>query len=298
MKSIEKVLINHLYEFGIVKKNAEKKKIDSLLDTLIGSFIRYGITLNELENFIDDIKNDLVFNKEFFNKGGNVMDYINPKWCDICKTLWRQRSVGLGTPNAASGEGELMFLFISKHITKPKKGDLKIGDEIIELKGEGVRVNSNISGKDFLSKSLDVLKKYNLQPNKSFKNNFDSFEIEKEIHQKYWDNEMTKLSLYERKNLIKDYLGIINNKDNNVDDLFTPDFDFVLFKKVIVKILYSVMVDNNNFNKFVLLGDGTNVKIFSRDVDVFNSNVDNGNIKILNDYFRINQNMAIGWYIE
>jgi hypothetical protein len=58
------------------------------------------------------------------------------------------------------------------------------------------------------------------------------------------------------------------------------------------------MVDENSFDKFVILGDGSNTKIYGKDLDKFNEDVDNGIIKINSDYFRINQNAMIGWYIS
>lgn len=47
-----------------------------------------------------------------------------------------------------------MFLFLSKKIKKPTRGDLEVNGEIIELKGERhVRVMSEVRGKDFRGNS-------------------------------------------------------------------------------------------------------------------------------------------------
>jgi len=57
------------------------------------------------------------------------------------------------------------------------------------------------------------------------------------------------------------------------------------------------MFNDRAFDKFVMLGDGSNIKILST-VDKFNENVDNGTIHVGSDYFRINQDAGIGWYIS
>jgi hypothetical protein len=58
------------------------------------------------------------------------------------------------------------------------------------------------------------------------------------------------------------------------------------------------MVADSGFDLFVILGDGTNVKIVKSDVNDFNQKVESGEITPQNDYFRINQRNNIGWYIK
>ena len=118
LKELENILLEHCYNMTILKRDAAQKKKDAILDSLIGAIIRSNTSFEDVKNFISDINNDIVFDTRFFNLGGNVFDFINSKWINISKALWRQRTVGLGTPNAASGEGELMFIFISPEITK------------------------------------------------------------------------------------------------------------------------------------------------------------------------------------
>ena len=180
---LETILLEHCYDMTILKRNANQKKKDSILDSLIAAIVRSGTSFEDLVLCIDDVKNNKIINLDLFKYGGNIDNYINPKWLKLAKALWRQRSVGLGTPNAASGEGELMFIFLSPKITKPKRGDLLINGENIEIKGEGVRVNGKISGKVFRALTLDICKKYNLTPNIANKTNLLSVEIEKKQHE-------------------------------------------------------------------------------------------------------------------
>lgn len=299
LNSLETLLINHCYDMSILKKDANKKKVDSLMDSLMISFIRSGMSLDSVKELLLDIKNDNVFDIEFFKKGGNVWSYINPKWLKISKLIWRQRSVGLGTPNSASGEGELMFIFLSPRIKKPTKGDLLIDDKIIgEIKGENVRIDGNVTGKNFRLLTVEVCSKYNLTPNISNRTSLVSVEIEKKSHEEHWIGELKKLDIVGQKNFIRDYLRCIDHNFNDIDWVFKPDFSFIELRKTIVKILYKVMFLERKFNTFIILGDGTNAKIFSDNIEHFNENVDNESIKIDSDYFRINQNVNIGWYIS
>jgi len=290
---LENTLLDHCYNMTILKTDAEQKKKDSVIDSLVAAVIRLKLPIEELIDCINDVNNDDVVNLDFFDNGGNLYNYINPKWTNFAKALYRQRCVGLGTPNAASGEGELMFIFLSHHITKPTKGDLKIRERKIELKGEKTRVMGKITGKEFRRRTLTLPEKYTITPNKSYKTNLDCVEIEKKKHRDYWNDELSDFSTTTKKEFINDYLKCIDNKDHNVDFV-----DLELLPKEIVKILYSEMVSDRNFDEFIILGDGTNAKVLSNDVEKFNEKVDNGTIEIKSDFFRVNQNRNIGWYID
>lgn len=264
--------------------------------------IEADLTIDELKECINDVNSGKVINLNFFKNGGNLFDdYINPRWVEFAKSLWEQRSVGLGTPNAASGEGELMFLFLSKDIKKPTKGDLRIGNETLELKAHDARVFGEISGKEFRRKTLVVCHNFNLTPNKASKINVDAVEIEKPQHLDHWRKELSKLSLEKQKEFIKEWLKCLDNKthSSSVEKIFeSGSFNQSSLIKEIVKILYSGMVDNENFDKFVILDEGVNVKIVGKDKQEFNDKIDSGEIIPNGDYFRINQNLNIGWYIS
>ena len=295
LKELEEILLQHCYQMSILKRDANQKKKDSILDSLIASIYR---SETSFEDVIKDVKNGEVIDINFFNKGGNIDNFIKPKWLKFAKALWRQRSVGLGTPNAASGEGELMFIFLSPDIKKPTRGDLLIKGESIELKGEGVRVNGKITGKTFRNLTIKLCNKYGLTPNKSNRTNLEAVEVEKVQHEDHWKSQISSLSEDMQKEFISEYLECIDSNKHDVSCLFeNGSFNFQELRKKIVKILYSSMVKDRSFDKFILLGDGTDAKILTNDTNKFNENIDNGLITISSDYFRINQDTAIGWYI-
>ena len=286
---------------GILRRGAESKKKEAILDNLIAAIVRTNLTKEDVENCIKDVNKDGVINLDFFKKGGNLFrDYINPKWVEFAKALFRQRSVGLGTPNAASGEGELMFLFLSKAIKKPTSGDLKIGNEIIELKGEDTRVFGDIQGDEFRKKTVAFCNVFGLVPNKADRTKLDAVEIEKKQHLDYWKGQLSKFSLEKQKEFVVGWLKCVDGKEHydSVSKIFgTGSFNYDLFIRELVKILFSVMVENGDFDKFIILGNGENAKILSKDIDDFNRKIDNGEIILQSDYFRINQKFKIGWYI-
>lgn len=303
INQLKNLLLSHCYNMGILRSNAEHKKKKAILDSLLISVINADLTLQEVKNCIRDVERSNVVNIDFFKSGGNLFKYyINPKWVAFAKELFTQRSIGLGTPNAASGEGELMFLFLSKNIRKPTRGDLEVAGEIIELKGEqSVRVMGEIRGSDFRKRTLEVCKEFKLTPNKAHRTNLDAVEIEKVRHLAHWKKELSKLSPQKQKEFITKWLGCIDGKNHNesVARIFRRgSFNHDIFIKEIIKILYAVIVMGGSFDKFIILGDGTNSKIISRDVRDFNKKVDEGEIVPVSDYFRINQLYNIGWYIS
>lgn len=293
------VLLDHSYKMSILKRNSAIKKKNSIIDSLVASVVMSKTSYEDVIECINDVNSGKVIDLSFLEKGGDIDNYISPKWINLAKTIWRQRPVGLGTPNAASGEGELMFIFLSPDANKPPKGDLKINNTEVELKGEFVRVSGKISGKEFRIRTLEISNKFGLTPNKSKKSNLDAVEIEKKKHQLYWKGELSKLSLDKQKQFVSEYLSVIDGLEKNVDHLFTTELNFETLVKEIVKRLYGIMTLDKSFDKFVLLGDGKNIKVLSRDTEEFNRKVDSGEINIGSDFFRVNQDSySIGWYIS
>jgi len=302
LKEFEPILLEHCYNMTILKTNALQKKKDTIINELIAPIVRSGLSLQDINDCIEDVMEDKVLDLTFFEKGGNLFnDYVNEKWIDFAKNLFKQRSIGLGTPNEASGEGELMFLFLSRYTTKPTKGDIKIDDEIIELKGEQVRVFGDIRGQDFRIKTLKIAKKFGLMPNKANKTNLDAVEVEKSQHLSHWNIELSKLSIDKQKEFIEEWLECLDNKKHKepIKNIFLGgDFSHNNFIKEIIKILYADTLERNKFNKFVYLGDGTNSVILSDNLKEFNKLVDEEKIVYDANYFRINQSQPVGLYIK
>lgn len=222
---LENILLEHCYEMSILRRDANQKKKDSILDSLISAIIRSETSFDDVVLCINDVKDDRVINLDFFKDGGNIDNYINEKWLKFAKALWRQRSVGLGTPNAASGEGELMFIFLSPKIIKPTRGDLSINGESIEIKGEDIRVNGRVSGRNFRAQTLTICNEYGLTPNIANRTNLAAVEIEKQQHEGHWTHQLNKLSTHDRISFVSRYFKCIDG--NNFDaSFFVPGWYF------------------------------------------------------------------------
>lgn len=316
LKVLEDNVKQHLKCFNVVNNSATEKKIDSILDSIFGAIVRSDTTYYEFNEFLEDIKNERVFNHEFLFKGGNIYDYINCRWEKICKSLFRQRPVGLGTPNAASGEGELLLNFISKYLAKPTKGDLvykytKNGIEskiLFEIKGSGFRVTGNTTGIEFNNKALEVANNHRFTPNKSLvkSKELDAVELEKSSQISHWNLEFKKHCRNDIYKFIEDWLKIINQEfdienENLKSEILSNQNELQtdFLKKIIVKQLFLMYLKKENFSNIIYLGNnGENCKIIPNDYNQFEEMIEKDEIKIGGDYFRINQSTSIGFYID
>jgi hypothetical protein len=303
LSELYEVLINHCISNGLIRFDADEEKKNAILDNLIAAFVRSELGFNDLKQCLNDVKKGIVINLNFFQSGGDLFqDFVDPKWRTFAKELYRQRSVGLGTPNAASGMGELMFLFLGKGLKKPKQGDLELNGEVIELKsGEDIRVMSEVRGKDFRIKSVDLAKKYKLEPNKALRNgDMVACELEKKQHYEHWNNELKKLSRENQISFVSDWLKILDGNDHKNEALIilkNSQFNQPELITHIIKILFSFMVSQNKFNKFVIINGDRNALIIPKNPVQFNKLVDSKSIIPNSDYFRINQTNNVGWYI-
>jgi hypothetical protein len=303
---MEVQLLDHCYFTGLLKPTSSEKKKNSILDSLIAATVRSGMTDKELDDCIRDIKADKVLDVKFFEKGGDVKKYILPRWREFCNRLWGQRSVGLGTPNAASGEGELLFAFISPQIQKLVKGDIYLNGENIELKGEQIRVNVETTGKEFRRRTLKLAREFGLEPNITHLTGLEAVELEKPAHKDHWKAQLETLPAFKQRRFILNWLKTLDVEGisefiietNAINNILDGGFNQKELIRTIVKLCYKSMVVNREFNKMVILGDGSNAKIVSDSMDDFNEKIDNGEFIIRQDYFRVNQNTCLGWYIE
>ena len=298
---LERLIVEHASKMGIINGHWEKKKVNSLVDAIIAAVIRSEMTFEEFDECLKKADSGDVINLEFFNKGGNVWDFIDSNLHPFAKALWSQRSTAIGTPNAASGEGELMFLFLSPDITMPARGDLDVKGEEIELKGNLARVEGLISGRQLREETVALANRYGLTPNTPHRRPKEqAAELEKIAHESHWISELAKISSNDREKFIFEWLRIVspNATLKHAKKMLSSGFITKEMQKMIVKLLYSNMVSRGNWSKIIFLGDGSSSIVCTDDLSHFNSLIDSGRISIGGDYFRIWQDFNIGWYIE
>jgi hypothetical protein len=81
------------------------------------------------------------------------------------------------------------------------------------------------------------------------------------------------------------------SSDNDIEHIFANNkWHQDELQHFILKKLFVEYKTKNGFDKMIIFGDGTNVKILNVEHDLHK-------ITIVSDYFRINQTANIGWYI-
>lgn len=303
-KHIRELIQHQCEKMKIWRTGSELKKINDILDNILISIINSNLSYDDVIDLINDINDNNVIDTSILFTGGNLWEKVNNRWKELAKKLFERRSIGIGTPNAASGEGELMFRFLAGNkVLKPNKGDLLCNNKIIELKGTFPRIQGSISGNDFRKKTVECAKTHNLKVNKSIsKSNVEAVELEKKKWNEFYINQFQRMGTRKSRNFCNEWLKCIDERDHstNVNKIFiNGEFDFELFKREIVKILFEIHLQNNPFDYYVILGDGNDVKVISSNLKEFIKRIDNGSIELGDDYFRVcQQGYPIGWYIK
>ena len=297
---LEPKIIEHATKMGIINRHWEQKKLNSLVDAVISAVIRSKMTISEFEDCLEKASNGDVIDIDFFNNGGNVWKYVDSTAHPLAKALWSQRSTAIGTPNAASGEGELMFLFLSPEILMPSSGDLLVRGKEIELKGNQARVQVNVRGKDFCTDTVALAKRYGLTPNTPNGRKGEAAELEKESHKAHWTKQLASISDKLQREFLYEWLKLISPLATNGDAklVLKGGFNLDTLQRTIVKLLFAEMVNSGNWSKIVFLGDGSSSIICDTNTAHFNELIDKNKITLGNDYFRTNRYEVLAWYIE
>lgn len=258
------------------------------------------ITESELElliNFIND--------NEFILKEGNIWDNLdcyfkNTKYLNLFKDIYNLTPPGLSTsPNAACGKGELFYRLLRPKSRQPNRGDIIDNSIKKELKGCEARISSlTITGKEYKKITDDLFDGIitgNIPKTGGLKGKY-CYEIEKSQYKSYYESEFKKIDLPTR--IIKfekllENLNIEGDIPSKVAQITHSEcaFNQYNYQRVLLEDWYSKYKKSNNFQELIFLGKGDNVKIIKETSDL-------DKLEICNDYFRINQNGLIGWYVE
>ncbi|MHA1222291.1 MAG: hypothetical protein ACTSP3_03310 [Candidatus Heimdallarchaeaceae archaeon] len=296
----------------IYQDNFPEKKKDSCDNAVLSSILESNLGLEDFQKIKSIIYAGKAIDLDFFfnnNQNSTLWDFIHVELVDFAKALFKETPKGFGTPNAAPGEGELMFCLLHPAIIKPTKGDLCViqndTEYIFELKGDQPRVQSNILGIDFLIETLSIAEKYNIKPNKCKARNINfAVEIEKRSYKEHYDKELKKMNYQEKREFLWEWLnatgGVFPNKEKTLDSILLhhEGYNQKELQKEIIKGFFRYMCANEDFNSMILLGNGENIKVIPKEPDVFDKMIDTGLIKIHSDYFRVAQSYRLGWYIS
>ena len=275
-------------------KLCSSDKRDLLVWDILGCMDRSNINPTDFENIINITENNDIIIQEG-NLWINLKKYFPiSKHIDFLKCISDTCPRSLQTsPNSDCGKFELFYRLIRPNSKQPKKGDIIDEGKCIDIKGKEIRIwHQHMKGTEYYKLIIDTFKEYIL-PSKILKGGMvgkDSYEIEKPSHEKHFTNEFSKKSYEQNINIMKKYLdGLEINGDTHelakkifIDNRFNRD-------GMVDIILYDFMSKIDC--KWIIFGNGNNVKILDKvdDLKKFNKK---------GDYFRINQNNTIGWYIE
>jgi hypothetical protein len=254
------------------------------------------------------IENDILMIREKLKQtphaisSGNLWEYLlqyfegNHTYVAFFKNISELTPSGLSTsPNAAAGKYELLYRLLRPNSRQPKKGDIEENGEIYEIKGSEVRISDpSLTGKTY-NKNCKKIFEGKISGNKVKKGGLKDetvYEIEKEQYKEHYETEFAK-NIIESKNLLQKYFEKNGWEitDNEINSIFEDGvWKQEIMKKIILRKMFIKYKTNTNFKKMYIFGDGTNVKIISEPEDL-------ENIQITADYFRINQDAPVGWYI-
>lgn len=293
---------------SLVKKSKGEKAIESIFDSIIIALLKSNFNVSGIKKYVEDYLNDnIIEDKNLLWKEANLFDSIKSEYRDLGKALFTQRPYGIGTPNAAAGDGELLLLAFSNSINTSKtanSGDLEIKNKKVELKGNGVRIFGNISGKELNKKMHEIGIKYKLNPNdrgskkKPTKPAYEPWQTTK-IARPHWINEFKKINLKDAINFLHETTRAmkINISKEEIASCFSDgEYDVDKFIILITKGFWES--SNHKWDYFSCIDNEYNVRYIENNSDKFFEMLNSGKIFVSGNYMRINQDLKIGYYIE
>jgi hypothetical protein len=202
------------------------------------------------------------------------------------------------SPNACCGKFELLYLLLVRGSKKSKRnGDIEHGKKLIEFKGKDVRLtNRNITGKNYKIQMDKIKDEFKIEGNLQFRSKKYAFEPEKKRYQKHYETEFRRLNnpeIFIR--IFNDAMGF--NISLKEVEIFFQDEQWNY--KNFIKQIACCLVDTTwiLFDEMWIFNDGHNLKKFNSK-ETLKKSIWSEHIRLKSDYFRINQNFPLGWYIE
>ena len=131
-------------------KTLKQALFGKILDMQEGS----DVTSEEIKDFLGAcVKGDVINMLDVISRSeGNIKNHVNPKYQKVFDVFVEENifSYSPGTTSGAIGPGEMALSMMGNPAEKGKKGDLKIGDEEVEIKASaktGGRFNSKAIAK-------------------------------------------------------------------------------------------------------------------------------------------------------
>lgn len=302
---------NEISDFINTITGKKEKALKDIVFHVAGCLVMSDISADEyIQSYL---KNEIFDASVLLQDGAKLTDGFSSKFEEFGIELFSHRSIGIGTPNAACGEGELMAIVCSpnvKILKKKNQGDILVHGKKVELKGKDIRVFSKISGKKFHELSLMIAKKHNVIPNKStikvaqFVNGSIEPWIEgkKDKNQKsigdFWREQFKQIGTPAAVDFLFELMNATGSAFNkkDIELCFTDNvyFSNLILQRLIIKAFFnntprvwdSLTIIKNNI-----------VRTITSDAE-FEKHINEGRIIPKGSFIRLNQDLPIGWYFD
>lgn len=297
---------NLMKEYIGKKIGKNGKALDSVWMSVLGVISSLELTDEFVLEFIEDAKQDKIFKSLNFLNGGNWIDEVqNKKYIKFLQTLFEMCPKGLGTPNAACGEGELMLILSSPKLSKPKQNDIQIdGGETKNLKNDTPRVFAEIEGKKLNKIMMEKSKQLGLIPI-SGKSGESIHLLNPNYINRNWNPQFSNMekkqvleflthflsNLFPEDKIVYKEINEIVSKSLNGNQLIWDTW----IEELIIFIFKYGKDKSQNLLSMKVDGD---VKVIPSNLSEFNDLVKNKIIKFDSEYFRMFQNNKVGIYIK
>jgi hypothetical protein len=213
----------------------------------------------------------------------------------------------IGTPNAHTGEFELMLLLtLHNTVTKPSKNDIhhkNYGTK--NIKGGTPRLYTDVSGIDLNRIMLNKFGEYGMNPFVFKSVLYGQLMNQKAIKHFNSEVERLKLNSTQTRDILETWLCQQFPKNLFNDEYFDNILDGVIedgklnLKKWEISNLTHIFINSSNKHEnFLIFGEDGDIFHLTQNPEYFKSLLYKGTIKPENQFFRLNQIEKCGMYFE
>ena len=268
--------------------------------------------MNTLENFVSDVKLDLIWSSDEFFDGESQYRYIlwdhlnTPKYRPIIENLILE-TPPIGTPNAHTGEFELMLILTChKTVTKPTKNDIfhkKYRTKNIKV-GEP-RLYTDVIGTELNKIMLEKFEHFGIEPYQEKGVNYAQLITESSV--KHFNQQVKRLGLnsIQVTDILKTWLSQQFPKMSFADEYFNDKLVGVIVNGEIdlkvweeVNLIHIFINSSNKFENFMIFGERGEIFHLTQNLENFKSLLNDGIIKYQGQFFRLNQPLKCAVYIK
>lgn len=282
------------------KSNKSKLKIER---EIFAALSYSNCDIDTIAKFVNDCLNMNIWrSEEFFDfkyrSRYNIFDYIiDDDYVPIIKQLMSSTPI-LGSPNAATGEYELMLLLTS-NCSKPTKGDIFHNQYGLKnVKADKPRIFTTVRGKELNKKMKDCLSRYNIPLWVSRGVEYGQLMNKNAVS--YYNEQFKKLNLSQEdvETICGVWLQELFKCEVNQEFDFMQDNQIQWEQWINFNVLYIFENSEDRFESFMVMNDSGDVFHIPTQTVEFKNEMNKGNIIYSGNYFRLNQDGFCGIYLK